>query len=88
MEEKADYEVLFTFTQENDGKADKRSIYFDTYDTGTITIREQRETGVRDSRLIAISYAILSVVFVGYQYKPSYKTESGGVTYLLPAAIC
>lgn len=40
VEEKADYEVLFTFTQENNGKADKRSIFFDTYDTGTMTIRE------------------------------------------------
>lgn len=40
MEEKADYEVLFTFAQENNGKADKRSIYFDTYDTGTMSVRE------------------------------------------------
>lgn len=40
LEEKADYEVLFTFTQENDGKDYKRSICFDTYDTGTMTIRE------------------------------------------------
>lgn len=40
VEEKADYEVLFTFVQENNGKADERSIYFDTYDTGTMTIRE------------------------------------------------
>ena len=40
LEEKANYEVLFTFTQENDGKDVKRSIYFDTYDTGTMGIRE------------------------------------------------
>ena len=40
LEEKADYEVFFTFTQENGGKDYKRSIYFDTYDTGTMTMRE------------------------------------------------
>ncbi|MCC8027618.1 MAG: hypothetical protein LIP16_20225 [Clostridium sp.] len=39
VEEKADYEALFTFTQEKDGKDYKRSIYFDTYDTGTMSIR-------------------------------------------------
>lgn len=40
LEEKGDYEVLFTFTQGNNGKDVKRSIYFDTYDTGTMGIRE------------------------------------------------
>lgn len=40
LEEKSDYEVIFTFMQENNGANDMRSIYFDTYDTGTMSIRD------------------------------------------------
>ena len=40
LEEPAEYEVLFSFTQKNDGKEVVRQIYFDTYDTGTMSMRE------------------------------------------------
>lgn len=39
LEETGEYEVLFTFTQENVDE-DTRKIYFDTYDTGTMSVRE------------------------------------------------
>lgn len=42
FEEKGDYEVAFTFTQEDNGVREARSLYFDTYDTGTMSVREQR----------------------------------------------
>lgn len=38
LEEQNDYEVLFSFVQKNG--SEKREIYFDTYDTGTMSARE------------------------------------------------
>ena len=40
LEELAEYEVLFSFTQKHDGKEVEQQIYFDTYDTGTMSVRE------------------------------------------------
>lgn len=37
LEETGEYEVLFSFTQRNGGEDSIREIYFDTYDTGTMS---------------------------------------------------
>lgn len=40
LEEQGEYEVLFSFTSNDDGKETPREIFFDTYDTGTVSERE------------------------------------------------
>lgn len=39
LEEKGEYEVLFTFGQEVNEVYKTHSMYFDTYDTGTMSIK-------------------------------------------------
>lgn len=39
LEEKGEYGVLFTFRQEVNGAYETNSMYFDTYDTGTMSIK-------------------------------------------------
>lgn len=43
LEENGEYEVTFTFMQEKNGNEDIKRIVFDTFDTGTMSMREDFE---------------------------------------------
>ena len=40
LEEQGEYKVLFTYSRNNGTKEELREMYFDTYDTGTMSVRE------------------------------------------------
>lgn len=48
FEENGDYEVIFTFTQGKEGEYKERSIHFDTYDTGTMSIEGESPSSTPD----------------------------------------
>lgn len=48
FEENGDYEVIFTFTQGEEGEYKERSIHFDTYDTGTMSIEGESPSSTPD----------------------------------------
>ena len=48
FEENGDYEVIFTFTQGNEGEYKERSSHFDTYDTGTMSIEGESPSSTPD----------------------------------------